>query len=466
MNIKHILFLSFWILLFTLSCNRDEIDFSLPTQKLAFSKDTLVLDTVYNQVRSETYAVKIYNKENKDIKISRIYLEGGTASPFRINVDGRPGIQFTDIPLRKKDSLFIFVEIAPNSNTTEAIAEDRIQIETSIAKQHITLLSVVQDVEFFISTKTQPRVLSQNTVWNNNKAKIIYGDLSLAEGKSLTITEGTKVYFHKNANLKIGKNAQLIAQGDLGREVIFRGDRNDPRYDTLPLNWGGIQLEQGALAQLNYTKIFGGTSGLILNHASATVDNTIIHTFQQYGILGINASLSAKNLVMSNCGESLLGIFKGGNYNLTHASLSNYWELNGALPGRGIYATNEYKNGTTTEQGALNLSVKNSIVQTSRNNALFFKPTSGQTFSYFIENSLIKHDAAAAGFVFENNASVVNSLKNQDPLFENYYTQKLNLRPKTNSPAKGKGKISTAQYVPIDIARVNRTTNPSMGAYQ
>ena len=29
------------------------------------------------------------------------------------------------------------------------------------------------------------------------KAKIIYGDLKLADGKSLTISEGTKVYFHK-----------------------------------------------------------------------------------------------------------------------------------------------------------------------------------------------------------------------------------------------------------------------------
>lgn len=466
MKSKPILFLSFCALLFIIACNRDEIEFSLPTQKLTFSKDTLVLDTVYNQVRSETYAVKIYNQENKDIKIPRIYLEGGSASPYRINVDGKPGTQFTDIPLRRKDSLYIFVEIAPNSNVTEAIAEDRIQIETPVAKQKITLLSVVQDVEFFISTKTQPRVLSQNTIWNNNKAKIIYGDLSLAEGKSLTIAEGTKVYFHKNANLKIGKNAQLIAQGNLGREVVFRGDRNDVRYDTLPLNWGGIQLEQGALAQLNYTKIMGGTTGLTLNHASATIDNTIIHTFQGYGILGINATVNTKNLVISNCGEALIGIFKGGNYNLTHNSLSNYWNLNGALPGMGIYATNEYKNGNITEQAALSLSVKNSIVHTLRNNAMFFKPTSGQTFSYFIENCLVKHDATASGFSFENNASVVNSIKNQDPLFENYYTQKLNLRLKTNSPARGKGKAATAQSVPLDIVRVNRTNNPSLGAYQ
>ena len=44
----------------------------------------------------------------------------------------------------------------------------------------------------------------------------------------ITDSEGKKCIFHKNANLKIRKNAQLIANGDLGKEVIFRmGDRND-----------------------------------------------------------------------------------------------------------------------------------------------------------------------------------------------------------------------------------------------
>jgi hypothetical protein len=49
----------------------------------------------------------------------------GAASQYRINVDG-PG---TNLPMFrfKKDSLYVFVEIAPNSNATEAIAEDRIQ---------------------------------------------------------------------------------------------------------------------------------------------------------------------------------------------------------------------------------------------------------------------------------------------------------------------------------------------------
>ena len=466
MKTKYILFSSFWLALFVVSCNRDDISFDSPSQKLKFSQDTLVLDTVYNQVRSETYAVKIYNTENKDITIPRIYLEGGAASPYRINVDGKPGTEFTNVPLRKKDSLYVFVEIAPQANATEAIAEDRVQIETPAAKQHFTLLSVVQDAEFYVSTSTNPQIINQNTVWNSNKAKIIYGDLKVADGKSLTLSEGTKVYFHRDANLKIGKNAQLIANGNLGKEVIFRGDRNDARYDTLPKNWGGIQLEQGATAQLNYAKIFGGTNALYLNQASASLKNTIIHTNQEFGIMGIQATVNAENLVMNNCGQACIGIFKGGNYNILHSTIANYWNLNGALPGYGIYATNEYVNGTTTELGALNFNLKNSIVYSDKSTAILLKPISGQTFTYLIENSLLKYSFQNAGFNFDGNPSVVNSIQNQDPKFENYFTQKLNLRVKADSPAKGKGKVSTAALVPLDVVKVNRTASPTIGAYQ
>ena len=65
MKTKYILFFGFWLALFAISCNRDDFNFEVPTQKLSFSEDTLVLDTVYNQVRSETYAVKFITTKTK-----------------------------------------------------------------------------------------------------------------------------------------------------------------------------------------------------------------------------------------------------------------------------------------------------------------------------------------------------------------------------------------------------------------
>ena len=111
MKIKLFLGIAFWILLLLAGCNRDDITFDAPTQLLRFSTDTVFCDTVYNQMRSETYAVKVYNKEDKDVKIPRIYLEGGNSSLYRINVDGKPGVDFSNVALRKHDSLFVFVRL-------------------------------------------------------------------------------------------------------------------------------------------------------------------------------------------------------------------------------------------------------------------------------------------------------------------------------------------------------------------
>lgn len=456
---KLILGFSFWFLLTAVSCNRDEISFESPSQLLRFSADTVFCDTVYNQVRSETYAVKIYNDEDKDIMIPKIYLQSGAASLYRINVDGKAGTDFTNIPLRKKDSLYIFVEIAPVANAPEAIAEDQINFTTPAGNQHVTLFSVVQDAEFFIQSATNPNILSANTNWTNGKAKVILGNLTLESGKTLDIQKGTKVYFHKNSGLNISKNATLNVLGDLNQEVVFRGDRNDTKYDTIPKNWNGISFDTGSKLDMNYAKVFGGTRGLEMIETEAIIKNTIIHTHQEYGIFAVKSNINASNLVMNNCGEADLGIYKGGTYNITHSTFANYWDLNAALPGLGIYATNEYQNGTALENGPLILKVNNSIIYGSAENMVELKPISGQTFTTEFNYSLLKYGSKAT-------YAAANSIKNQDPKFENYFTQKMNLRVKADSPAKGKGNPAVAATVPLDIVKVSRTVSPTIGAYQ
>lgn len=447
-----------WAFFLVISCSRDDISFEAPSQALRFSADTVFCDTVYNQVRSETYAVKVYNDEDKDILIPKISLNSGATSLYRINVDGRSGTSFTNIPLRKKDSLYIFVEIAPIANAPEAIAEDRVNFESGSGQQHVTLFSVVQDAEFFIETKSNPNILSANTTWDNSKAKIIMGDLTLAEGKSLEIKKGTKVYFHKNSGLKISKNSTLNVAGTLNEEVIFRGDRNDTRYDTIPKNWNGISLDAGATLNMNYARLFGGTRGLEMKEATANISNSFIHTHQEFGIYAVKSVLKASNLVMNNCGEANLAVFKGGDISLIHSTLANYWDFNSAMSALGIYATNEYKSATATEYGPLTLTIKNSIIYGKSENAILLKPTAGQSFTTSIQYSLLKY-GNNAGYTPDG-----TNIKNLDPKFTNYFTHKMNLRVKADSPAKGKGTFLPAY--PTDIAGVSRTSPPTIGAYQ
>lgn len=456
--------LSFWILLFSVSCNRDDFSFDSPSQLLRFSKDTVFCDTVYNQVRSETYAVKIFNNEDKDIMIPKISLAGGSASLYRINVDGKSGTQFSNVPLRKKDSLYVFVEIAPVANAPEAIAEDQVVFESPAGRQHVTLFSVVQDAEFFIQSDTNPNILNSSTTWTNEKAKIIFGDLTVAENQTLNIEKGTKVYFFKNSGMKISKNSTLNVHGELGSEVVFRGDRNDARYDTIPKNWNGIVFDTNSTLNMNYGKVFGGTTGIeLIKVNEANINNTIIHTFQDFGIYAVGSKVTLQNTVMNNCGQADLGIFRGGNVSITNSTLANYWNLNSSTPALGIYATNDWTNDSgTTETGVLNLKVYNSIVFGEASDAISFDKTITQS-SYDFKNSLLKYGTNSAYILDASN------IKNEDPKFENYFTQKLNLRVKADSPAKGKGSsayISGNSVLAKDIVGNSRITPVTIGAYQ
>ncbi|PKF74687.1 hypothetical protein [Chryseobacterium sp. PMSZPI] len=469
MKFKLLLAFSFWALLAAVSCNKDDITFDAPSQQLRFSADTVFCDTVYHQVRSETYVLKVYNKENKDILIPKINLEKGASSLYRINVDGKPGYDFNNVPLRKKDSLYIFVEIAPEATGPEAIAEDRVVFTSPGGQQYVTLFSVVQDAEFFIQTPTNPNIISASTTWTNNKAKIIYGDLTINPNITLDIKEGTKVYFHKNSGMKVSSGAALNISGTLDKQVILRGDRNDLDHDTLPKNWNSIRMEANSTLNINHARLFGGTRGLEMKQTNATITNSFIHTFFEYGIYAIGSTVNANNLVMNNCGLSCIGIFKGGNHSYTHATIANYSKTMTSNDRKGIFATNEWKNDSgQTEQGALQqLSIKNSIVYSDRENSIHIEPTPGQQFEFLIQNCLIKYSGTSeAGFAFDNANYVIQSIKNEDPQFMNYFMAKMNLRVKPASPAKNKGNTSIAAGVPFDIVNVSRTTNPTLGAYQ
>ncbi|MEO0046496.1 MAG: hypothetical protein RL705_1687, partial [Bacteroidota bacterium] len=89
------------------SC-REDFQFEPSTGDLTFSKDTVYLDTVFANIGSSTYTLKVYNKSDKDISIPTIQLGRGQASKYRMTVDGMTGENnrvFHNVELLAKDSL-------------------------------------------------------------------------------------------------------------------------------------------------------------------------------------------------------------------------------------------------------------------------------------------------------------------------------------------------------------------------
>ena len=101
-----------------ISCRKD-LDATDTMGELRFSTDTVTFDTVFTTIGSTTLSFKVYNPGKETIRISSISLAGGNDSFFRLNIDGEPVRQASNVDIPPDDSLFIFVAVTidpTNSN--------------------------------------------------------------------------------------------------------------------------------------------------------------------------------------------------------------------------------------------------------------------------------------------------------------------------------------------------------------
>lgn len=466
-KLSFLLFISLLVLII-FSC-RDDYNYDPASKPLRFSKDTVMLDTVFSTVRSETYVLKVYNQQNDDVVIPGIYLEKGSFSQFKINVDGFEGNSsnannFQNIPLRSKDSLYIFIEIAPKGiSTSEALADEDLIFNTIGNTQKVKLLSLIEDAEFYFS-KSGTKEISHDLFWNSSKSKVIYGTLKLTNNANLSVSEGTKIYLHKNASILIDSGSVLTLNGSLHKEVIIRGDRHESRYDSLPGNWNQIRLARNSLAKVNHTVIKGGNNAFYLeDNAQLIISNSKIYNFLYGGIYSIGGNVEGKNLALNNCGTSDLIALYGGNYDFTHCTFANYWNLN-AGAGYAVYLSNSHQKSGKLQYKQLNASFKNCILWVNNYNSLYIDNNPNAPFLYSFDTNLIKNNSNSIHVDTDNN--FIHTILNKDPLFYKTGYSECLLSLTEDSPALGKGNLTYALSVPLDINGFPRTSAPALGAYQ
>ena len=145
------LVLFFSIILWS-SC-RNDFETVPNTGNLEFSRDTVFLDTVFTNIGSSTYNLKVYNRSDDDITIPSVRLGEGEDSQYRLNVDGLPGKIFNDINILANDSIFVFVETTLDIDNLpggglDFLYEDQIQFDTAGNQQDVTLITLVKDAVF------------------------------------------------------------------------------------------------------------------------------------------------------------------------------------------------------------------------------------------------------------------------------------------------------------------------------
>ena len=265
------------------SC-REDFNFSPSTGQLAFSKDTLFLDTIFTGISSSTYNFKVYNTSDEDILIPSVRLAEGTNSSYRLNVDGLAGQSFEDIPLLAQDSLFVFVEVTQSLDGSQPdfLLTDQILFGDGISDQTVELVTLVRDAVFLysergedgqrelvpIGTDGQGNIIAlegflledDELRFTADKPYVIYGYAAVPEDRDLVIDPGARLYFHKNSGIYVGPQGSLQVNGTLSTDeelkenaVIFEGDRLEPEWEYQSGQWGGVWLSaESRPSQLNH----------------------------------------------------------------------------------------------------------------------------------------------------------------------------------------------------------------------
>ena len=485
------------------SC-RNDFDFESRTGGLEFSKDTVYLDTVFTDIGSSTYTLKVYNRSDKNISIPKVQLAKGETSKYRMMVDGIPGRVFDDVELLAKDSMFIFIEVTADvadANPTDFLYTDQILFGEGTNTQKVELVTLIQDAIFLYPQKfsdgtTETLPIGDDEIygfyldeadptngnelhWTNTKPYVVYGYAAVPPNKTLVVDPGARVHFHAESGLIVANNASLHIEGEpsntnaLEKEVIFEGDRLEPNFSEVPGQWGTIWFSQGSTNnQIKNLTIKNATVGMLVtgNDETSTptlnIENTQIYNCSNVGILARDGNIEGRNVVINNCGQISFAGSYGGSYEFTHCTFANYWPSPNQSA---VLLSNENDGNTPTTLSKANFN--NCIIHTSSNFGIILEKTN-QNFNYKFDHSLIKFADFSNQFInnelydFSNinlfdTCLIARSSTNNNPDFKDARNNKLIIGE--NSAAKGTADNTYSTF--YDILNNQRNGATDMGAY-
>ncbi|MCK0109224.1 hypothetical protein MWU58_07960 [Flavobacteriaceae bacterium S0825] len=515
--------LSLTILVFWSSCRKD-FEFSASTGSLEFSKDTVYLDTVFTNIGSSTYNLKVYNNSNDDIIIPSIKLSEGYNSYYRMTIDGTTGLEggsnqaigkvFENIEMLAKDSMYIFIETTIDiqdlaASQTQFLYTDAIEFDSGDNLQKVELVTLVKDANFIYpqrflnsegeyitetltfdvdgdgmedETTIEGRFLDDSELtFTNEKSYVIYGYAAVADGKTLTVESGARVHFHANSGLLITDGASLKVNGVpsldqelMEGEVIFEGDRLEPAFADIPGQWQTIWLFNNSVDNvINHATIKNGTIGVLSDGnqddpTKFTLTNSQIYNSSNFGILGRGTSIYGENVVVNNSGQSSFAGTYGGSYNFVHTTFANYW--NNSFRQFPSVLLNNFiidEDNTVFTNPLDEANFTNCIVYGNDNPELILDRDPADDFNFKFTNSLIKFDNSNNNFTgdlydFNNSLLYENVIFNQDPGFLDPNNNKLKIP--NGSPVDNFGIVFG--NLSTDILNTTRSVTPDLGAYE
>lgn len=459
MKITGFIIISLFVLLN--SCRKDSFITS-PDARVIISTDTLKYDTVFVTAGSTYRSFTIFNDNNQKLRISSVKLMGGASSVYKMNVDGIPGYQFSDIEINANDSVYVFAQVNVNPNTANLpfILRDSIEVTYNGKKKLVQLEAWGQNAHFF-----RNKVITVNETWNNDKPYVILGSLLINANQTLIINKGCRIYVHADAPIVV--DGSLIVNGlkDTIDRVSFQGDRLDEPYKFFPASWPGIFFRSASKDNvLTYAVIKNAYQGIGIIDPSPNanpkliLNECVIDNAYDAGIVSLNSSIRARNCQVSNCGKNLF-LVKGGDYQFTHCTVVTY--ANRYIDHKDPVLT--LTNFDDISTASLNALFRNCIFWGENglveNEVVVLKNGTG-TFNVNFDYNLWKVQTPPA------NITSNQIINNQPPLFDsisstnNFY----NFRLQSASPAINKG-INAAITTDLD-GKPRPVGLPDLGCFE
>ena len=328
----------FSLLSFMQSCDDYDSFTSDRAATLNFSADTIRFDTLLTTIPSSTKVLTVFNRGDKGLRISEVWLENGAGSPFRVNIDGQDmsrseANHVTDFEVRRRDSIIVRMEVTLPELRADAPQEvkDALVFRLESGIEHRIPLVVVGRDAYFLRART----LLNDTTLSTLRPVVIYDSLVVGPSATLTLQAGTQLYFHEGAGIIV--HGRLLAQGTMEAPVVLRGDRTDHMfdylpYDNLPNRWGGVVLSHESMGnQFNYMDLHSGAFGILCDSSSLDerkllLTNSIIHNLGGHGLQLHHSRVEVANTQVSNTlGHCVYQ--QGGDASFVHCTLAQFYPL-------------------------------------------------------------------------------------------------------------------------------------------
>ena len=497
----------------TVSSCREDFVFEPSMGDLTFSKDTIYMDTVFTNIGSSTYTLKVYNKSSKDIKIPIIQLGKGQSSKYRITVDGMTGDNnriFHDVELLAKDSMYIFIETTAgivDANPTDFLYTDQLQFDSGTNFQKVELVTLIQDAYFIFPNEangiietipigfdangdvleTNGRNLNHTHpdngdeyTFQTDKPYVVYGYASVPNGETLTIPGGARVHFHADSGLVVQQGGSLHIEGEqsttaaLENEVIFEGDRLEPGFSDVPGQWGTVYLRQGSVNHsIKNLTLKNAIIGLLVENnlgSPMTIENTQIYDCSNVGMLARAANIQGNNIVINTAGVATLACTLGGSYEFKHCTFNNNWSSSKQVA---VLVDNYYTDSVTNQQVAYDLvkaDFRNCIIFGGNQVELLLNKSTdiSKQFNKLFSKCQIKFNNFNNQFTNNPDYAFINDtseiIKNGDPDFFDIFNNKLNIGDDSDALNFGDNLNITTDI--IGFTRMVTAGKVDLGAYQ